>query len=359
MLFQNPVFIILVTLSTFSPLYPADAETVFPGKTWEQATPESQGVDSEKLEAAMEHLKSLVGNDGTSQTLIIRHGRIIWKGAHTDSVHNIFSCTKSITSITVGLLVEDGVIELDTPLSTFVPALKETYPELTPRHCLTLTSGYQAEDNSYPFVPGEPLFKDGEKMRYGGEALNMMSYALSQAGGKPLSETFQARIAKPIGLGRYWAWGDFGLVDGVKVNNSSGSEFKGVHISALKLARIGLLLLNEGSWNGKQLLSKEWIQQASTPQSPADIPLQDENGWYKVIQGAYGLGFWVNGIRADGKRLWPDAPDQTFALQGNHNNICFIIPEWDMVFIRLGTDKIIPNEGYTEVFALLAKALIQ
>ncbi|MDF3129314.1 serine hydrolase [Kiritimatiellaeota bacterium B1221] len=356
--FQTFFFAFLVTLSTISRLQPVHAETVFPGKTWEQASPESQGLDAEKVEAAMAHLKSLVGPDGISQTLIIRHGRIIWQGEHTDSWHNVFSCTKSISSMTVGLLIEEGILELDTPLSEFVPALKAQYPELSARHCLSLTSGYQAEDRSYPFTPAPPLFKDGEKMRYGGEALNMMSHALSQASGTPLSETFETRIAKPIGLGRKWDWGDYGRVEGVKVNNTSGSDFKGVHTSAQNLARIGLLLLNDGSWEGKQLLSKAWIDQATTPQSPADIPLHDEKGWYKTIQGAYGLGFWVNGIRADGKRLWPDAPAQTYALQGNLNNICFVIPEWDMVFIRLGTDKVIPNEKYNQIFSLLKKAFI-
>lgn len=334
------------------------AESVFPGKAWEETTPESQGVDTAKMNEALAQLKAITGPDGISQTMLIRHGRVIWQGEHTDSWHNVYSCTKSFTSITVGLLIEDGVLTPDTSLADFAPELKEFYPDLSVRHCLSLTAGYTSTDSNYPFTPAPPLFKDGEAMRYGGEALNMMSYAVTRAAGEPLIRIFKKRIANPIGIDRKWTWGDYGLVNGVQVNNTSGSVFKGIHTTARNMARVGLLLLNRGKWDGKQLVPEGWIEQASKPQSPSNLPLHDPNGWYKTIQGAYGFGFWVNGVRADGKRLWPDAPPHTFAMQGNMNNICFIIPEWDMVLVRLGTDGVTDAEDYTGVFKLL-KAAIQ
>ena len=64
-------FTFLLILNTFSPLHSLFAETVFPGKTWEQASPETQGLDSEKTEAAMDQLNSRGGSDGIAHTLIV------------------------------------------------------------------------------------------------------------------------------------------------------------------------------------------------------------------------------------------------------------------------------------------------
>lgn len=333
-------------------------QTVFPDKIWESATPESQNVNSGGLNAAMQHMASLVGTDGVSQAMVIRHGRVIWQGNHTDCWHNVFSCTKSFLSIVTGLLIDDGNLSAGTLLYDFVPALKEFYPDMTAARCLSLTCGYSAADPDYPFTPAPPLFKDGTAFHYHSHnvALNMLALALTQAADEPLDELFKRRIADPAGMQR-WIWGDFGRVNGIKVNCGGGDHFKGIHICAEDIARIGLLLLNKGIWNGQQLLSADWIAQATVPQAPADLPVYDPDGWYKTIRGAYGFGFWVNGIRPDGNRMWPDAPDGTFALQGNCNNICFVIPEWDLVLVRLGTDRLINTDRYTEVFALLKSAL--
>ena len=334
-------------------------QTVFPDKIWETATPESQNVNPGGLNAAMQHMASLVGTDGVSQALVVRHGRVIWQGDHIDCWHNVFSCTKSFLSIVTGLLIGDGKLAAGTPLYELVPALKKFYPDMTAARCLSLTCGYEAADPAYPFTPAPPLFKDGTAFHYHPHnvALNMLSLALTQAAGEPLDVLFRRRIADPVGMGTRWIWGDFGIVDGVKVNCGGGCQFKGIHTCAENMARIALLLLNKGRWNGQQLLSEEWIAQATVPQAPADLPMYDPAEWYKTIRGAYGYGFWVNGIRPDGQRMWPDAPDGTFALQGNCNNICFIIPDWDMVLVRLGTDRLMNTDRYTDVFALLKSAL--
>lgn len=333
-------------------------QTVFPGKIWETATPESQGVDSAGLNAAMKHMESLVGTDGVSQSMVVRHGRVIWQGEHTGSWHNVFSCTKSFLSIVTGLLIDDGKLSAGTPLYDFVPALKEFYPDMTAARCLSMTCGYSAVNPNHPFTPAPPLFKDGSAFHYhpNNVALNMLALALTKAGGEPLDVLFKRRIADPIGMDR-WLWGDFGYVDGVRVNGGGGCQFKGIHINAENIARIGLLLLNKGKWNGQQLLSADWIARAAVPQSPANLPMYDPNEWYKSVRGAYGYGFWVNGIRTDGNRMWPNVSAGTFALQGNCNNICFVIPERDVVVARLGTDRLINTDRYTEFFALLKSAM--
>ncbi|WP_439481110.1 hypothetical protein [Cyclobacterium plantarum] len=55
--------------------------------------------------------------------------------------------------------------------------------------------------------------------------------------------------------------------------------------------------------------------------------------------GVYGFNWWVNGILPNGERKWPDAPPGTFGAWGHNNNNIFIIPEWNMVIVRLGLDQ--------------------
>lgn len=333
-------------------------QSVFPNKEWEPATPESQGVDSVRLNEALRLLETRSGPDGISQTMVIRHGRVIWKGPHTGSWHNIFSCTKSLLSMCAGLLIDDGICALDTRLSDFVPEIEKLYPETTVRLCLSLTTGYNAQDSTYPFTPAPPLFRDGAAFHYFNDGPNLLTLALARAAGEPLDILFKCRIADPLGIDERWLWGDFGQIGGLRINNGAGGLFKGVHTTAENIARVGLLLLNKGRWNSASLLSEDWIAQSSRSQSAADLPVYDPEDWYKIICGAYGFGFWVNGIRPDGHRLWQTAPAGAFAMQGKYSNSCFIIPEWDMVFVRLGTDGL-RTGAYHHFFSRLNASLLE
>jgi hypothetical protein len=56
-------------------------------------------------------------------------------------------------------------------------------------------------------------------------------------------------------------------------------------------------------------------------------------------RGVYGYNWWLNGIKHDGKRKWPGAPPSTYSASGYNNNDMFVIPEWDMIIVRLGLDQ--------------------
>ncbi|MBI3922026.1 MAG: serine hydrolase, partial [Armatimonadetes bacterium] len=103
-------------------------KTVFPGAKWQEATPESQGVDSAKLKAAVAHVDEKFGADGAKQLVIIRNGYLIWKGPNVDAYHKIFSCTKVFTSTVFGLLSDDGKCSVDDLAVKHLPALDEQYP---------------------------------------------------------------------------------------------------------------------------------------------------------------------------------------------------------------------------------------
>lgn len=324
----------------------------FPDTAWEEASPESEGIDSGVLRSALLELESVCGYDKLSQALLIRRGKLLWKGPFIDSVHNIWSCSKSFGSIVLGLLIDDGKCTLDTRLAEVIPELEELYPELTVGHVIRLTGGYTGKSRLHPFTPEKPIFAPGEYFHYDSDGLEMLALTLTILAGEPLDQLFRRRIADPINFTR-WNWGDFGMVKGHRVNGISGTSFKGISTCAREVARIGWMLANNGSWKGEQLLSTEWIDQATRPQTTIELPAFAPDEWYQDIHGAYGYCFWANGPMASGNLRFPNLPTRMRLLQGNVNNFCFAIPEWELVFVRMGTDLIIGAEHYDRFFQRL------
>ncbi|MHC4520853.1 MAG: serine hydrolase domain-containing protein [Planctomycetota bacterium] len=323
---------------------------VFPGEDWQEAEPASQGVDASKLESAVGHLRENSGADGVSQLVIVRNGHLVWKGPSVEKVHGIWSCTKSFTSTVLGLLVEDGKATLETLAKDHVPAMAAAYPGVTLRHFTTMTSGYRAENDeprgSYrhgpsptPFDPCEsPLFAPGTQYAYWDSAMNQFGNVLTRIAGEPIKDVFKRRLADPIGMDPdEWDWGDFGPVDGIAVNGGSGNSNKHVFISARQMARLGHLFLNEGNWDGKQVIAADWVRAATKPHVSRAIEFWPDSA--TDGRGVYGFNWWTNGVKVDGRRKWPGAPMGTYAASGYNNNDMFIIPEWNMVIVRLGLDQ--------------------
>ena len=89
---------------------------VFPGREWRGTTPEAEGVDATRLEAAVKFLEENVGQDDIQRLVIVRHGCIIWKGPDFDHRHGVWSVAKSFTSAVLGLLTDDGKATAESPV---------------------------------------------------------------------------------------------------------------------------------------------------------------------------------------------------------------------------------------------------
>ena len=316
---------------------------VFPDVNWQETTPEEQGVDSVKLNAAMDYFGETYGGAGVSETVIIRNGYMIWKGSRIDEIHTIHSCTKTFTSTVLGLLIDDGKCDLDDLAVKYVPDLADTYPEyakISLRHLASMTSGYDGErgekteekpwgDELKYLNPVKPLFAPGTAYKYHDAAVHLLGSIITRIAGEPMEDVFRRRIADPIGMKR-WKWIDLGTVDGILFNSPSGIYLGGIHISAREMARYGYLYLNRGNWNGKQLISTDWVDHATVNHVPASFRALSGGG-----SGRYGFFWWTNGVKADGNRPWPSAPPGTYAARGGSSNYCYVIPEWNMVIVRL------------------------
>jgi CubicO group peptidase (beta-lactamase class C family) len=333
-------------------------EPVFPGKEWVEKTPCSQGVDPAKLDAALKYLEDHCGEDGIGEVVVIRNGYMIWKGDHIDKQHSTWSIGKSFTSTALGLLIEDGLCSLDDFASQYEPLLSGKYSRVRLRHFNTMTSGYDAPKglrwrepvpeygdwSPVPYIPGTPLFAPGEAYLYWDEAMMMFGRILTRIAKQDLYSFFEKRIANPIGIDK-WDWETEGEVNGMKIRAGCGM----VWISARNLARFGYLFLNRGNWNGKQLIDGKWIDEATSAQVSPSTPLyrdicedpgkfMDGGHFDADGRGIYGYHWWMNGMNAEGKRDLPDAPEGMFYSIGYPHNMLFVIPEWNMVIVRLGDE---------------------
>jgi CubicO group peptidase (beta-lactamase class C family) len=300
----------------------------FPGVDWIEKAPESQGVDAVKLDQALGYLAYACGEHGTDQVVVICNGFLIWKGNDIDNMHNVWSCSKSFTSTVLGLLIDEGRCHLGTSAADHVSSLQFQYAEVTLGHFATMTSGYDAVGGAQtktPYQPAAPLYPPGTMYKYHDCAMNQFGNVLTRIAKEPIEELFRRKIADPIGMDPMkWEWQDWGDVDGLTVNGGAGNKSRGIHISAREMARFGHLFLNRGKWDGKQLISSEWVDMAVSPQVDPGLPAYDSSN--NRGPGTYGFNWWVNGIGSDGTRKWPSAHPETFAALGHNNNVCMVIP---------------------------------
>lgn len=361
MKFSNLILLYLFIVFMYS--CNSGPDPVFPGKEWMTASPESQHVDQEKMKAALELLASYCGEDGLEEVFVVRNGYVIYAGDSVLTQHNIYSCSKSFTSTVLGLLIEDNKCRLDDFAFQYEPLLQDQYDKIQLKHFASMTSGYSAvgvsrwnepsEDWSHePYRPAEPLFAPGKAYAYWDEAMMMNGRVLTKIAGEDILGLIKTRITDHMDIGT-WDWFYEGETEkGIIIRNGC----TGIKMNATQLARIGLLFLNKGRWNGKQLISQSWVVQSTRNQVSTDIQVADTDRKSIDGVGRYGFNWWVRGNMGD----MPDTPPETYYMSGFNNNMCFVIPEWDMVFVRMGMDGN-PPEGkrvvYNEFFGKLNLAI--
>jgi CubicO group peptidase (beta-lactamase class C family) len=335
------------------------ANEVFPGERWKTATPDSQGVDAAVLQQAISNFDLNAGGVGTDEMVIIRNGYMIWKGTASENPHALYSATKTFTTTILGLLLQDGAIPtLAAEVVDHYPSLDDVhadYQAMTFQQLASMTSGYDGingdcwqlyQQGAYTEYdaciltftdPGPPLFVPGTAFKYHDPAVHLLGYVMTHISGSSLEEIFMARIGEEIGM-RSFAWTNYGATDelgGLIFNNPAGTPGTnqgGIITAAEDVARFGLLYLKRGSWNGRQLLLQQWVDEATRNQVPVEL---DQYSSSFDHRGSYGYMWYTNDIGVSGSRRWPSAPPKAFTSIGVSRNFCFIIPEWNMVIVRL------------------------
>lgn len=270
--------------------------------------------------------------------LILKDGYMIAKWGDIKRVDMTFSVTKSFLSTMAGLAVDKGLIKDETDKAkdyvwdgTFDGAHNS---KITWQHLLQQNSDWSGElwggkdwADRPPRKGGlddwknRELREPGTVMEYNDVRVNVLAYALLQVWRKPLPQVLKERIMDKIGASTTWRW--FGYdkawttIDGLQMKSVTGGGHSGagLFISAEDMARFGLLFLNDGNWNGQQLISKDWIKRAIEPSTP---------------NVNYGYMWWLN---KKGPRHWENVSEDIYYAAGFGGNFIVIDKKHNVVVV--------------------------
>lgn len=296
----------------------------------EPATPESQGVPSEAI------LKFIDGCEKTFDAgdlgamhgfVIVRHGKVIaegsWKPFDTlNETHMLYSHSKSFTSSAIGLLADRGKIDLDERIvdifSNEVPAkVSENLAQLRVRDLLTMNVGKKDHllrdggDWVKEFLSKDFFRKPGTGFKYDSDATYMLAAIVEKKSGMKMMDYLQKNMFDQIGIAKAWTTCS---PQGIPCGGW------GMNMTTRELARFGQLYLNRGDWDGKRVLSSDWVSLATTRQT--------WSGWQNVGVKALGEGTdWEQGY---GFQFWR-CRHGAYRADGAGGQYTVVIPEKDMV----------------------------
>ena len=324
---------ILVLLTSLPPTVPSRAQTpdrgksatvrsVWPGKEWQVATPESQGLSRTKLDAAAAYAEKFGGSG-----CVIRHGYLVKEWGNPSKLADIKSATKGSVGTTVlGLAVDRGLVAPDDRAVKHYPAIGKNGPnnpadrlaEITIRQLATMTAGF--DDGRPPKV----IYRPGSGGMYSNDGANMLAELLTLRFGEDLAAILEREVMTPIGVPRSdWKWRENSYRAKTLSGLTSREFASGITITHRALARIGYLYLREGDWNGRRILSREFIRAATKPTDlPSFVP------YYAFLWGSNGRG------------TFPEIPLDSYWALGLGDSFVVVSPSLDLVAVRLGIGSV-------------------
>jgi CubicO group peptidase (beta-lactamase class C family) len=229
----------------------------------------------------------------TDAAQIYQNGQLIlnYQSDHHYAEMEINSVTKSFVSLAIGfLLTEKKIQSIDTPVYTYFPEMNtESKKTITLRHILSHISGIQSNEESPEVGQAFDVVKlavtspqadpPGTRFQYNSKAVNILSGIVKQVSGMQPDEYLDQKLFKPLGIS-HWAWR----------RDPSGNAFAngGIQMDAESLSKVGLLLLNDGVWQGQRLLAHEWIQVLFLPSQK--LALDYSLLWWLVGRGTSSTG---------------------------------------------------------------------
>lgn len=323
----------------------------WPTDNWRHSSPEAQCVNSEKL---LQVLPFIIENLPDIQSLlVVRNGYMIFENYYglgmPDRQDTVHSVTKSITSALFGIAKDQGLIgDLSQTLPNFWPQHfdAETIPakkKITLEHLLTMTAGLQAvkvKDWSllmeWHFSPDRVKFTlelpqshpPGEKFAYSNPITHLLAVILENKAGTGLVAFADQNLFKHLGIKpRLWKQ------DAQGHNTGHG----GLYLSARQMAKFGFLYLNDGIWDGKQIISADWIEKSTRGQVTAGANYE------------YGYQWWVR----------PVAGCRSYRAWGRNGQFVVVVPELDLVIAVTSKTGLPgkPSGHYSPLFDIVTEAV--
>lgn len=300
----------------FLPLLCHAVDDVFPAAEWRRAAPEAMGMDAAILKKYAQRMKG----DGC----IVRHGRMVYQWGDITSHRDWASASKPMFSTLLFHAIKSRLVaSVHQPIATLGWPLEGKDRAITFQHLACMTSGYAC--------PEPP----GSAWGYNDLGIQLFAMSLEKVFGGPLEAAAQHCLA-PLQL-----------QDGQIFGSRDG---RGVTLSPRDMARVGLLWLNEGRWERREVLPRRLFALNLRQGTPAGLPRTTGRGHghdYLHIgsyggsvnqthagPGFYSFCFWLNSTLESGRRVWPSAPSDMFQANGAWNShTVTMIPSLHLVVV--------------------------
>lgn len=266
-----------------------------------------------------------------------------FKGYDEESIIPSFSMAKSITSILIGCAIDEGLIQsVEEPITNYIPEMKEIgFEKVTIKHLLQMTSALDFSESYYnpfgeaaSFYYGRNLKREmsklklkgipGQKFDYVSGNTQLLGLVLERAlKEKTVTDYLQEKLWTPLEMEYDASWS----ID--KKKEGTEKTFCCINARARDFAKIGRLYLNKGNWNGKQIVSEQWVKASTkidTTEGSADF---------------YQYQWWLPSKTGD------------FIAEGILGQYIYVNPSKNVVIVRLGKDN--GNVNWTDFFMALAK----
>lgn len=261
--------------------------------------------------------------------LIAHNDTIIYEryapGFDANTLHILWSATKTFTATAVGFAVQEGLVDLNTPIVDYIPAeelpdsVAPAFRQLTLDHLLKMSSGLPVSDFTDRIRAMEDVnalheaaaatfrTQPGEHFRYNNMDTYLAGYVITRATGMSLEDYLNDRLFRHIGI-RDWVW--------EKDPQGICCGAWGLYLSPESLMRMGLFMLHKGEWKGQRLLNEEWFDLACTTRIMQNPGSEYVNDW----NVGYGYQVWMckrpNVFRIDG--MW----GQFSIVMPDKNTVC-------------------------------------
>jgi CubicO group peptidase (beta-lactamase class C family) len=257
---------------------------------WEISTPEDEGVNRQRLDQVFQVAYREDRFRLLRSITVVRNGKIIAETYACDPedlhrIQNVKSVTKSFVSVVTGIALQRKVLDsLNQPLSSIFPECFANHPDkkdITLSNALTMRTGlqYNDEEHAYKFrfssnvidyILSSPLNGPPDAVFfYSDDNATLVSYAIQRKYGKPMADFANEFLFKPLGI-TDWHWES--LNDGISFGGSN------MYLKPRDMAKFGQMLLQNGKWQGHQIVDSAWIAEAAS---------------VKVQQTGYGYYFWI------------------------------------------------------------------
>jgi CubicO group peptidase (beta-lactamase class C family) len=276
--------------------------------------------------------------------VVVRGGKLVYQWGDPDRLYDLKSTTKSIGSAALGLAIQDRLIKMEDKLIDHLPDLDgyaegdraaDWVKEISFFHLSTHTAGFEKPGGYVPL-----LFRPGTKWGYSDSGPNWVADALTYLYRRDLQELLFERVFTPLGISTSdLTWRENRYRE-KRLHGIPRREFgSGVSANVKAMARFGELYLNKGSWQGQQILPRDFVASVGrTPTRIEKLPVQDPAVEHAGASGRYGILWWNN---SDGSLK--GVPKDAFWAWGLYESIILVIPSLDIVAARAG-DTILDRE---------------